>query len=130
MTPRIFVAQSLIDSWIASGAADLDRDLLRVPVAGSRVPLFITPAVHFDRIDGGDPDPNELLGRVKTAPELAQLGAEHYETAVMVGDFAYTVTPGFVATPVDARGEETSLDTASWGRLLTTLEGLEQRAAR
>lgn len=112
------------------GKVELDRDLLRVPLVGAsnRVDLFINPAVFFDKVDGSDPDEMNVLGRVKTTQELAQMGADHYETAVIVGDAAYTVKPGFVASAVGPNGSETALDAATWGRLLATLEGLSRAA--
>jgi hypothetical protein len=122
--PRLFIAQSLVDVWISTGQAQLMRDILRIGGAGSSTDLFINPAVFFDRVDGAEGDPIDVVGRVKTSQELAQIGAEHYETSVLVGDSAYTVIPGIVAAPVDARGAEIRLDTMSWGRLLRSLEGI------
>lgn len=121
--PRIFVAQTLVDSWLSAGRVSLEQDLLRV--AGPPVvDLFINPAVWFERIDGGDADPHDVVGRVKTSQELAQMGADHYESSVVMGDYAYTVRPGFIATVVDERGAEVRLDGPTWGRLMQQIEGL------
>lgn len=120
--PRIFIAQSLVDVLISSGKAQLLRDILRVPTAGAVVDLFINPAVYFDRVDGAEGDTRDILGRVKTAQELAQMDAEHYETSVVMGDSAYTVVPGIVAVAVDPGGREVRLDGTTWGRLVQTLE--------
>ena len=123
--PRIFVAQTLADSWLSAGRVALERDLLRLPASGgAATDLFINPAVFFERIDGSESDVHDVVGRVKTAQELAQMGADHYESSVVMGDYAYTVVPGFLAIPVDARGAELLLDGASWGRLVTQIEGL------
>ena len=122
--PRSFVAQTLADCWLTASRVQLERDLLRLHGPGGNVDLFINPAVFFERIDGAETDAHEVVGRVKTAQELAQMGAEHYETSVVMGDYAYTVVPGFLAIPVDARGAELLLDGASWGRLVTQIEGL------
>jgi hypothetical protein len=84
--------------------------------------LFINPAVFFERIDGSEADVHQVVGKVKTAQELAQMGADHYESSVVMGDYAYTVVPGFLAVAVDARGAELKLDSASWGRLLVQIE--------
>ncbi len=123
--PRIFVAQTLADAWLAAERVTLERDLLRLPVpagAMGTIDLFINPAVFFERIDGSEADVHDVVGRVKTAQELAQLGADHYETSVVMGDFAYTVIPGFMAIPVDAKGAELALDGLGWGRLVAQLE--------
>ena len=123
--PRIFVAQTLADSWLAAGRVQLERDLLRLPdPAGGSVDLFINPAVFFERIDGSEADVHQVVGKVKTAQELAQMGADHYESSVVMGDFAYTVVPGFLATAVDAKGTEIKLDGPTWGRLLGQIEAL------
>lgn len=121
--PRIFVAQTLVDSWLSTGRVSLERDLLRLS-GPQAVDLFINPAVWFERIDGGEADPHDVVGRVKTSQELAQMGADHYESSVVMGDFAYTVRPGFIATVVDARGSEVRLDGPTWGRLMAEIESL------
>jgi hypothetical protein len=123
--PRIFVAQTLADSWLAAGRVQLERDLLRLPdPSGGVVDLFINPAVFFERIDGTEADVHAVVGKVKTAQELAQMGADHYESSVVMGDFAYTVVPGYLAVAVDAKGAELKLDGASWGRLMANIEAL------
>jgi hypothetical protein len=122
--PRIFVAQSIADTWLAAGRVQLERDLLRLADASGSTDLFINPAVFFERIDGSEADVHGVVGKVKTAQELAQMGADHYESSVVMGDYAYTVVPGFLAIPVDAKGAEIKLDGASWGRLLTQIEAL------
>jgi|JI6StandDraft_1071083.scaffolds.fasta_scaffold02264_4 hypothetical protein len=122
--PRIFVAQTLADSWLNAGRVTLERDLLRLPGPDGNVDLFINPAVFFERIDGTETDVNEVVGRVKTAQELAQMGADHYESSVVMGDYAYTVVPGYLAIAVDARGTELALDGVAWGRLVSQIEAL------
>ena len=123
--PRLFIAQSLVDAWISAGRAQLIRDILKIPVlGGAAMDLFINPAVYFDRVDGADGDPIEIVGKVKTAQELAQMDAEHYDTSVVMGDTAYTVVPGIVAVAVDAAGREVRLDAATWGRLVQTMESI------
>jgi hypothetical protein len=126
--PRIFVAQTLADSWLSAGRVALERDLLRLPALGGAVDvftdLFINPAVFFERIDGTEADVHDVVGRVKTAQELAQMGADHYESSVVMGDYAYTVVPGYLAIPVDGKGGELKLDGPGWGRLVGQIESL------
>ncbi len=122
--PRIFVAQTLADSWLSAGRVALERDLLRLPAlpGGAGTDLFINPAVFFERIDGSEADVHDVVGRVKTAQELAQMGADHYESSVVMGDYAYTVVPGYLAIPVDPKGAELRLDPVAWGRLVGQIE--------
>jgi hypothetical protein len=124
--PRIFVAQTLADSWLAAGRVQLERDLLRISDAGGGgiTDLFINPAVFFERIDGSEADVHDVVGRVKTAQELAQMGADHYESSVVMGDYAYTVVPGYLAIPVDGKGTELRVDATSWGRIVSQIESL------
>ena len=75
----------------------------------------------FERVDGDDQDPYQVVGCVKSSLELAQMGAEHFDTSVVLGELAYTVEPGFLAVPVGPDGTETLMDGAAWGRLRTTL---------
>jgi hypothetical protein len=119
--PRIYVSQSLLDRWIGNAAVELDGDLLRLQAGGLPATLYINPAVYFEHIDGRPDDPNDLVGTVKTAQDLGQIGAEHYDSSVVLGDEAYTVRPGFVAVPLGADGTETVLDAAAWMRLAASL---------
>ncbi len=122
--PRIFVSQGLVDEWLGAGRVQLRGDLLELDAAGTPMSLFINPAVYFDRIDGQEVDAYDVLGVVKSAQELAQMGAEHYETSVVLGDYAYTVVPGFLAVPVGPDGTEQVLDGPAWGRLVAGLSAL------
>jgi hypothetical protein len=124
--PRIFVAQALVDQWLGEALIQLDGELLRISTGGAPTSLFITPAVCFERVDGDDPDPYEVVGCVKSSLELAQMGAEHFDTSVVLGELSYTVVPGFVAVPVGPDGTETLMDGASWGRLRTALSLMEE----
>ena len=81
--------------------------------------------MFFERVDGGDADPHQLVGCVKSSQELAQMGAEHYDTSVVLGEQAYTVQPGFIAVPVGADGTETLLDAGAWQQLVGTLNTMQ-----
>ncbi|MEM9458297.1 MAG: hypothetical protein AAGF11_29240 [Myxococcota bacterium] len=115
--PRIFVAQALVDRWLNDGRVQLDGELMRLSAGGAPTSLFINPAVYFEHVDAGGQDPYQVVGCVKSAQELAQMGGEHFDTSVVLGDHAYTVIPGFVAVPVGPDGTETLMDGVSWGRL-------------
>ena len=57
-------------------------------------------AVRFlSSIEGSDV--HGLLGRVKTAQQLAEMGSEHYGASVILGDVGYECEEGFVGIPVD-----------------------------
>jgi hypothetical protein len=127
--PRIFVGQALMDEWLSAGRIELDGDLLRFSAGGVPVGLRIDPAVYFERIDGSESDPYSVVGAVKTTQELTQLGAEHYETSVVLGDFAYTVTPGFIGVPAGPDGAEAAVDGSSWQQLVAGLASMAPEEA-
>jgi hypothetical protein len=120
---RIFVSQGCIDRWLGLGGLVIEGDLMRF-TAVPDTSLFITPSVYFERIDGSDTDPYDIVGAVKTAHELAQMGADHYESSVVLGDFAYTVKPGFVSVPVGPDGSPLMIDGVRWGRLVNMMDHL------
>ena len=119
--PRIFVAQTALDRWMGAGTTTLEADLMRFASAPG-VSFYINPAVHFVALDGGGTDPYDIIGSVKSSHELAQMGADHYDTSVLIGESAYSVRPGFVGTPVGADGTEAQLDASAWGRVLGAME--------
>jgi hypothetical protein len=119
--PRLFLSQAIVTDWVGGGRVALEGDLLRLPGAGA---LYLSPAVYFERIDGAQPDAYALVGSVKSAGELSQMGAEHYDTSVVLADQSYTVRPGYLATPVGEGGLETVLDGAAWGRMLSAIGAL------
>lgn len=60
----------------------------------------IRPAVLFVKVAGDDPDPGDLLGRVKDKEGLAAIKGDQYMNSVIVGDTAYDVLCGFVGDPL------------------------------
>lgn len=118
---RIYLSQELVDECMAIGRMQLEGEFLRVDGA---VSFWIDPAVLFEAVDTGATDPHEVLGCVKTAQELAQMGAEHFDRSVLVGEVAYTVRPGFLAVPVGPDGVPSPLDPRSWSEVTLTLGDL------
>lgn len=116
--PRIYLSQELVDECMAVGRMELDGDFLRV---GAAVALCIEPAVFFETVDGGAVDAHGVIGCVKSSGELAEMGAEHYDRSVVVGDVAYTVRPGFLGIPVGADGVPSTLDNRQWSHVATIL---------
>lgn len=60
----------------------------------------MTPAVCFVSTNGQTEDPHDLVGRVKSKPQLEQMGAEQMMSSVIYGDTAYDVIDGFVGEPL------------------------------
>jgi hypothetical protein len=93
---RIFVSQEQLDTWDAEGSAELQDDVLMWN--GARYQL--QPGVRFLHTIDNVHDPHDLVGKVKTAEQLASLSAEHYMNSVLLGDLGYEVQQGFVGNPV------------------------------
>ncbi len=60
----------------------------------------MTPAVCFVSLNGSTEDPHDLLGRVKSKPQLDQMGAEQMSSSVIYNDTAYDVIDGFIGEPL------------------------------
>ena len=60
----------------------------------------MTPAVCFVSVNGQDHDPNELVGLVKSKPQLEAMGAEQLSNSVIYNDMAYDVIDGFIGEPL------------------------------
>lgn len=60
----------------------------------------MTPAVCFVSTTGQDDDPHDLVGRVKSKPQLAEMGAEQLSNSVIYADTAYDVIDGFIGEPL------------------------------
>ncbi len=98
---RLFISQEQMDRWTTEGKVKLDDDRMQLPALNRTFQL--SSAVHFTQmIDGVDS--LELLGRVKTDAQLAELKAEHYGASVILGDVGYECVEGFVGTPVESVG--------------------------
>jgi hypothetical protein len=91
---RVFLPQSTLETWALDDQADV-RDGQLV-LTGDPRGYPVTPAVHFLQVVSGADD-RRLVERVKTAAQLADLGAEHLHDSVLIGEDAYEVVPGYVA---------------------------------
>jgi hypothetical protein len=96
--PRVFLTHGMLQQWTDDGHMTLDGDVVTLVDAGKERQMKLFPAVRFVRVLGGTDDPHALLHRVKTADQLAALGAEHYLDSVILADTGYTVVEGFTGT--------------------------------
>ncbi len=93
--PNLFFPQEWVDLANMEDKISLDGEQMVIKADGKAYRL--TQAVRFLKVEGGEPDPHELLGKVKTARALEALGAETMAESVLLGDTAYRVEPGFSA---------------------------------
>lgn len=95
MSGRLFVPQTQLDAWLEEGRVDVTAEGLEIPTEGRTLPL--EPAFRFLSLLEGE-DGADLLSKVKTEGELRRLGAEPCGDSVLLGEVAYEVVPGFMAT--------------------------------
>ena len=93
--PKLFISQEWVDVSNMDDKVQLDGDRMVIKADGKAYQL--QPAVRFLMVEGGDGDPHQLLGKVKTTAQLEALGAESMAESVLLGDTAYRVQPGFSA---------------------------------
>jgi len=94
MADYLFVPQSVLDKWSDKGRVELKGHVLHL--LKEKKSFQLTPAVRFLKMEAGD-DTKGLLQKVKTLDALKQMGAEHYQESVILGDSAYQVQQGFLA---------------------------------
>jgi hypothetical protein len=98
MQNRVFFPQAALDQWLSEGVIDLKGMELSLTRDPRRYRLL--EAAHVLHEVTGAEDINELVGRVKSKQYLQELGAEMLESSLILGDNAYEVTPGFLASPI------------------------------
>ena len=95
---RLFISVDRLDAWTAEGRAALEGDRMVLTELGRK--FSMTPAVCFVKTMGQDNDPYDLVGRVKSKPQLAEMGAEQLANSVIYNDMAYDVIDGFIGEPL------------------------------
>lgn len=98
-----FLPQTLFESWLVEGKAELREG--GCVFAGQPSVYPLSPAVHFKRLLSGE-DRQSLVSKVKTEAQVAALGGEQLDDAVVFGDTAYQVEPGYIALGPPGEGLE------------------------
>jgi hypothetical protein len=95
---RLFLSQGRLDTWTNEERVKVDGEIMTLVSDGRSFKL--SPAVRFVKLLSGDKDPQNLLGKVKSVAKLKEIGGEHMEDSVIVGDEAYEVQSGFLGDPI------------------------------
>lgn len=92
---RMFIAQKTLESWLDSGAVEVENNVVHLKNHDRRYDL--TPAVRFLSVvpDGSGA---ELIGKVLTETRVNELGGELMGDSVLFGEAAFQVESGFVGT--------------------------------
>jgi hypothetical protein len=98
MSGLLFVSQTMLDSWTEQGKIDFVGNVMTLLSGeGKGRSYALDPAVKFVKVEGDDPDPHQLIRKVKSDAQLREMGADHVDASVIYGDTAYQVEPGFLA---------------------------------
>lgn len=95
---RVFFPQEALDGWLLEGKVELEGNVLVVKDQGRR--YRVVEAVRVLSEVTGQPDSEDLVGRVKTVGFLQALGAELLGGSLVLGEQAYEVVPGWMGTPI------------------------------
>ncbi|OGP57855.1 MAG: hypothetical protein A2V67_15360 [Deltaproteobacteria bacterium RBG_13_61_14] len=96
MAEKLFFSQDIINAWCDDAKVTFENNILTIRTDRPR-PYQLEPAYRFLRVSGDDPDPHGLVGQIKTAEELATLGADVYLNSCIYGDVPYDLEQGYVA---------------------------------
>ena len=92
---RVFLPQEALEGWMAEGRAQVVGETLLLDGQAFRLE---TAARFVGEVAGGGDEP-DLVGRVKSLEQIEKLGGEHVAASVVLGDNAYEVVDGFLASP-------------------------------
>jgi hypothetical protein len=95
---RLFISVERLEAWSAEGRATLEGDRMTLTELGRA--FGMQPGIHFLKVTGGDEDPNDLVGRVKSKHALEEMGGELFGNSVIFKDTAYDVIEGFIGEPL------------------------------
>jgi hypothetical protein len=95
---RVFFPQEALDRWLREGQVELSGAELTIRARRRRYRLV--EAVRVLAEVSNQPDPHELVGRVKTVAFLTELGAELLGGSMVIGDNAYETVPGWLGSPI------------------------------
>jgi len=95
---RVFFPQEALDRWLRAGQVELSGAELTIRARRRRYRLVEAARVMAEV--SNQPDPHELVGRVKTVAFLTELGAELLGGSMVIGDNAYEVVPGWLGSPI------------------------------
>jgi hypothetical protein len=92
----LFISHKVLETWSEQGRAEIAGNALKLE--GRGVSRAMVPAVHVITLVSGDDQERRFVGTVRTETELEKLGGELYFDSLLVGEDAYTVERGFMAT--------------------------------
>ena len=118
MTEKLFFSQEIINSWTDDQRVQFENETLSITTAKGKQEYKLAQAYRVISVSGGGPDPHGLLNTIHTGEELKALGADVYMTSGILGETAYDLEQGYVATKAE---DERSLEELLMEYLAKTL---------
>ena len=125
MQNRIFFPQAALDHWVVEGQVELAGNQLTI--VGEDRRYRIAEAVHVLKEVTGQPDDNDVIGKVKSRVYFEELGAEILEDSMIIGNNAYEVKTGWLGAPTSTFAEHLAHKTGSFKEEAKTDEDLLAR---
>ena len=94
---KLFFSQSMLDTMIDAGKIKLENAIMTM-LSGDNPTFELQAAFRFVKTFDDGPDPNNLVGTIRTEQELRDLLAEIYLDSVIYKDVAYQVDPGYIGS--------------------------------
>lgn len=91
----MFFPQRILDALADEGKLTIEGNVLTI-LSRDRPSFELEPACRIARTADGGPDPHGLVGLIKSAKALREMGAEVYLDSVIYKDTAYQAEPGFI----------------------------------
>ncbi len=97
MSKLLFFSQNIIDAWSEGEKIEIKGNQLTLKSGPQGPTVFhLEEAVRFVKVSGGGADAAQLVGKIKTKKQLAELGAEAYMDSVIYQDTPYDVESGYL----------------------------------
>lgn len=93
MVRYLFISQETLTAWVEQDKVSLENNRITIKADGRK--LDLAEAVRFVKVESGE-DQAKLIGKVKTAEQLRQMGVERCGESVIVGDVVYAIQEGFM----------------------------------
>jgi hypothetical protein len=101
MAEKLFFSQDIITSWTDDQRVQFENETLSINTGKGKQDYKLAPAYRVIKISDGGPDPNNLVNTIQTSEELQKLGADVYMSSGIIGEIAYDLEPGYVATKAE-----------------------------
>jgi len=101
MAEKLFFSQEIINSWTDDQRVKFENDTLSITTGKGKQEYKLAQAYRVVKVSAGSPDPHNLVNTIHTGEELKAMGADIYMNSGILGETAYDLEPGYVATKAE-----------------------------